>query len=357
MIIGRRALLAGTAAAAAAAPSLRRLAAARGIRFGSEILAPEITGDAAYAALVARQCAMVVPGLEAKWDHVEPADGRFDFTGLDRIAAYASGNALALRLHTLVWGLAMPAWLGPALQAGRGEAVLRRHIAAVVGRYRGRVDSWDVVNEVADPRWPAGPEGLTLTPWRRALGPDYVALAFHLTAAADPAARLLVNDDDLEYATPEAEAKRRRYLRLLEGWVAAGVPIGGFGLQAHLKPDRPIAAAAYRSWLAALAGMGLALFVTELDVQDRSLPADRAVRDRIVADTCRRYLDIALDEPAVRAVLTWGLTGRYSYLNTDARVRRADGLRARGLPYDAALRRTPMWCALAQAFRDAPARS
>ncbi|MBV9785944.1 MAG: endo-1,4-beta-xylanase [Acidisphaera sp.] len=352
----RRALLCGLAGVGRTECSLRDLAAAKGIRFGSEMLCRELA-DAAYADLVRCQCGIIVPGLEAKWDHVEPTEGDFRFAPLDRLAAFAGDAGLQLRLHTIVWGLAMPPWLVAALHEGRGETVLRRHIAAVVGRYRGRASAWDVVNEASDPRWRRGPEGLTLTPWRTALGPHYVERAFRLAAEADDRAVLFLNDDDLEYATPDAEAKRATYLRLLGTWLRRGVPIGGFGLQAHLKPERPLAVDAYRRFLAELAGMGLVLHVTELDVHDAALPGDPAARDRAVADCCRRYLDIALDEPAVKAVLTWGLSDRYTYLNTDPAVRRPDGQPARGLPYDADLRAKPMRQALIEAFAHAPRRT
>lgn len=337
-------------------PGLAEVAASRGVVFGSEVLQRELAGDAAYAALVARDCAVLVPGWEAKWDHVEPAEGRFDFAALDWIFDWAARHRMGMRLHTLVWALALPGWVKQALAAGRGEAVLRAHVAMLAGRYAGRVLAWDVVNEPTDPRWHLGPEGLTLNPWRVALGAGYVPLAFGAARRADATARLFLNDDDLEYDEPDREEKRTTYLRLLEGWLRAGVPVQGFGLQAHLKPQRRMAEAAYRRFLSELAGMGLELHITELDVQDHALPADLARRDAAIADTCRRYLDIVLDEPAVRAVVTWGLSARYTYMNSDGEVRRADGLEPRGMLYDAALRPTPMRAAVMRALLAAPKR-
>ncbi len=349
--------------AAAAAPllasdgaALKDIAARRGVAFGSEVLQSELSRDPAYAALVARECALLVPGLEAKWDHTEATEGVFDFAALDWIFDWAARHGQAVRLHTLVWGLAMPAWLPRALQDGRGDDVLHRHVAAVAGRYAGRTLAWDVVNEVSDPRWAHGPEGLTLGPWRNALGAGYVAAAFRLAAAADPQALRFINDDDLEYDEPDRGAKRATYLRLIEGWLRDGAPLQGFGLQAHLKPERPFAAAAYRRFLAELAGMGLVLHITELDVQDHTLPADLATRDRRISDVCRRYLDVALDERAVRAVLVWGLSSRYTYQTTDRSVLRSDGLEPRGLAYDRALRPTPLRAAIADALGAAPLR-
>ncbi len=349
----RRGFLAAAAASVippAGPDSLRVLAARKGLLFGSEVLAGELAGDPGYAALVARECSVVTPGLEAKFGIVEPGDGVFAFAPLDRIASFCGSNGIALHMHNMIWGVFMRPWERAALAAGRAEAVLARHVAAVAGRYAGRVAAWDVVNEPVDPRWRAGPEGLTLTPWRRALGPGEVAEAFRLTRAADPTALLMINDDNLEYAAPDRQAKRDTYLRLIEGWLRAGVPVGGFGLEAHLKPDQAIDEPALRRFLAALGGLGLQLWVTELDVEDRSLPAEAGARDRAVAAITRRYLDLVLDEPATRAVITWGLSDRHSDLSTMADTKRGDGLPSRGVPYDERLQPKPMREAIAQAF-------
>ena len=348
----RRAFLAAAAASVipAMADSLKALAARKGLLFGSEVLASELTGDPAYAALVARECSVVTPGLEAKFGIVEPGDGVFAFAPLDRIASFCSHNDIALHMHNMIWGVFMRPWERTALAAGRGEAVLARHVAAVAGRYAGRVAAWDVVNEPVDPRWRAGPEGLTMTPWRVALGPSEVAEAFRLTRAADPTALLMINDDNLEYAAPDRQAKRDTYLRLIEGWLRAGVPIGGFGFEAHLKPDQAIDEPALRRFLAALGGLGLRIWVTELDVEDRTLPAELGARDRAVAAVTRRYLDLVLDEPATRAVITWGLSDRHSDLGTMADSKRGDGLPSRGVPFDQALQPKAMHDAIAQAF-------
>ena len=89
---------------------------------------------------------------------------------------------------------------------------------------------------------------------------------------------------------------------------------------------------------------------------ERSLPGDVGARDRAVAELCRRYLDVALDELAVRMVLTWGLSDRFTYQNQDPDTRRADGLACRPLPFDERLQPTPMFAAMAQAFAHAPSR-
>lgn len=334
---------------------LRVLAARRNILFGAAVTVPEI-GDAAYASLLARECAVITPGIEAKWAFTEPAEGAFRFGPMDALTGFAAGAGLKLHMHNLVWAVGLPDWTNEALKAGRGIEILRRHIGALAARYKSHTVAWDVVNEPADPRWPAGPEGLCTTPWRVSLGPGFVAEALAMAAEADPGARLLVNDDDLEYDTDTSAKKRATYLRLIELWLRAGAKLHGFGLEAHLRPWLPIAHREYRRFLRDLASMGLEIWITELDVCDRLLPADTAIRDGAVAALTRDYLDLALDEPAVRAVITWGLTDRTTWMTRDRAGKRADGLPPRPLPYDATLRPKPMRSAMAQAFAAAPAR-
>ncbi len=346
----RRSFIAGaTSAALSGGPAtLSERASARGRQFGAMVEQRRLAGDAAYAAAVARDCAVVVPGTEAKWAATEPAPGDFRFQALDAVAAFAGVHGKRLRLHNLVWSVWNPPWLKAALAEGQGRDLLKRHIAAVAGHTVGRAWAWDVVNEPVDTRWPADADGLCTNGWWHALGPRYVEEAFWCAHEADPSARLFVNDDWLEY--PACAAKRAKYVRIIEGLVARGVPIHGFGLEAHLLPDEVFDAGPYRRFLADIAATGLTIHVTELDVRDRSLPSDADRRDAIVADALRRYLDTTLDEPAVEAVITWALTDRYNYQNTDPAMQRLDGLPSRGGLLDGDLARKPAWYAVAGAL-------
>jgi len=363
-IMQRREFLLGAAAASGSAgvalpqggQTLREVAAARNICFGSELTLADLDGIAGYGDLIAGECAIITPGLEAKWAAVEPQDGVFRFAAMDRLAAFAAAHGLKLHMHNLVWSVALPRWVVPAIADGRGADIMARHIAALVDRYQAQVESWDVVNEPADPRWPSGPEGLCTTPWRRALGADYVRRALAEAHDGNPRARLLINDDDLEYDAPDRQKKRDIYVRLLTALRRQDVTLNGFGLEAHLKPWLPIADAPYRRFLRDLAGLDLAIYVTELDVCDRTLPAEIGARDAAVAAMAKRYLDLVLDETAVTTVITWGLCDSTTWMLRDRAGQRDDGLAPRPLPYDNALRAKPMREALLAAFRHAPVR-
>jgi endo-1,4-beta-xylanase len=358
----RRQILADVCASLVALPlsesgeerlTLRAAAATRNIVFGTEVTAEDLSSDPKYADLVAQECAIVTPGIEAKWASTEPREGVFQFGKLDQIAAFAATHRLRLHMHNLIWSVALPRWTIAAIADGKGAAIIARHMSAVVNRYRDLVESWDVINEPVDPRWPSGPEGLCLTPWRQSLGPGYLALALRDAASFNSKICLMINDDDLEYAAPDRDRKREIYLRIIEALKKQEVPLHGFGLEAHLKPWLPLAEKKYRSFLSGLSDFGLKVYVTELDVCDRYLPADVIERDRAVADFTKRYLDIVLDEPAVGTVITWGLSDRSTWMRHDPSGRRNDQLAPRPLPYDAQLSPKPMRGALIEAFRHA----
>ena len=356
-VLKRRGFICGAATlpltGAGAAPtdqrSLRARAGEKKIFFGSMVTLNDIA-DPDYSRLVADECAIITPGLEAKWPAVEPAEGEFNFRPMDALADFATGSGLRLHMHNLIWGVALPRWAVAALAQGRGREIMHRHIATLAGRYRGRVHSWDVINEPIDPRWPSDRSGLVTTPWWHGMGPEFVRAAFAETAAADPACSLMINDDDLEYDLPDRERKRVTYLRLIEGWLRQGMKLNALGLEAHLKPWLPIAEQPYRRFLRDLADMGLKLRVTEFDVNDRTLPPDTAVRDRIVAGATKRFLDLVLDEPAVDTLIVWGLSDRATWMQHDPAGRRLDGLPPRPSPYDVHLAAKPMRAAIAAAL-------
>ena len=195
-------------------------------------------------------------------------------------------------------------------------------------------------------------DGLLPNVFLQAFGPDYVRRALDEAHGLDPQARLAVNDYGFDYDNPTEAARRRSFLRLLEQLKAAGAPLHEVGVQAHLDLGKgPIRRDVVAPFLQAIADLDLRIVISELDVQERDFTLPLAERDRRVADEVRRYLDIALDQPAVEGVITWGLSDIHSWLQQPELVE-AHGLN-RGLPYDAALRPKPMYRALRDAFASA----
>ncbi|MFB8789632.1 MAG: endo-1,4-beta-xylanase [Potamolinea sp.] len=338
--------------------SLKERAAAKGLIFGSAARYIDLSSNPEFAASFAKECGMLVPEWELKFGALRPSPKRFDFSQGDGLVEFAQRNNMLFRGHTLVWGQFMPDWFKNTVNGANAEELLINHIKTVAGHYAGKVHSWDVVNEVVDPSHGRA-DGLAKTPWLEFIGPDYIDLAFRVAREADPKAMLVLNDAGFEYDTREDEGKRearRVYmLKLLERLKSKGTPVQALGIQAHLEgittgfnPKK------LTNFLRDVASLGLKIQITELDVIDQKLPLDINVRDRIVAGVYEDYLSLVLSEPAVIAVLTWGLSDRstwHSQYNA-----RDDKAAVRPLPLDEQLKRKLAWNAIARAFDKAPKR-
>jgi endo-1,4-beta-xylanase len=338
--------------------SLKAKAAAKGLIYGAAGRYKDLLADPKLAASLVQDCAVLVPEWELKWSvgdqPLRPGPSQFDFTQADGMIEFAQAHNLLMRGHTLVWHWSLPDWLEEKVNRQNAERSLVSHIRTVAGRYAGQIHSWDVVNEAI--ALEDGKEnGLRNTPWLELLGPNYIDLAFQTAAEADPNALLVYNDYGLEYDRQTDAAKRTAVLKLLERLKAGGTPVHALGIQSHLGGDATdFNPSKLRRFLADVASLGLKIMITELDVIDQKLPADISTRDRIVASAYEDYLSTVLDEPAVIAVLTWGLSDRYTWLS-DFNPR-ADGAPVRPLPLDENMNRKLAWNAIARAFDQAPVR-
>jgi len=347
---------------AAESMALRKLAADKGLIYGTTISAKQITGDPEFIALVLHQAGLVVAENEMKWQVMNRGvRGDDDYGPADTIADFAFKNGLVLRGHNLLWYMRTPSWFFDLESRQEMESAVVEHIHSLAGRYRGKVHSWDVVNEPIEPK-DGQPDGLRKGVFLEMMGPGYLDLAYRTARETDPAARLVVNEYDVELDAPEQEARRAALLNLLERMQRSGTPVDAVGIQAHLScaGGPSFSPAVLRRFLAEIAGLGLTIQITELDVADEEAPADQTVRDRLVADTYSRFLDAALDEPAVKMVVTWGLSDRHSWIvrrETNESKWRKDAMLSRPLPFDADLKPKPAFEAMARAFTHAPQRT
>ena len=310
------------------------------VEWGIAVEGQPFREDAAYRDAIARTAELIVPMNGFKWGPMRYDRAGFDFTEAEEVVSFAEGLGLPVHGHTLLWYAYNPPWLDAL--TGRSELVdvLEAHIAEVVGRYRGRVRSWDVINEVVahDPitqgRWRDGV-------WRRVLGPQQVEIAFAAAHAADPAARLFINDYDLEDDTPRTRERQDAVLAIVRRLQKRNLPVHAIGMQAHLYAERTIGTANLRRFIRELAAMGVGVAVTELDVIDWRLPKDPVTRDALVANTARAFLDTVFDETVPEFVATWGLSDRYSWIGDT--FPRLDSAKARPLPLDRDLGRKPLF--------------
>ncbi|MGI4830898.1 MAG: endo-1,4-beta-xylanase [Janthinobacterium lividum] len=344
------------ARAVAGPGSLRAHAAAVGRLFGCAVVVRQLERDPALRQLVGDQAAILVPEGELKWVALRPAADRFDFEQADTLFRFAAEHRRQVRGHTLVWHNSVPTWLQASPASTDVRALLVEHIRAVVGRYRGRVHSWDVVNEAILPK-DGAPGGLRRSFWYERVGPDYIELAFRTAHEADPKAILTYNDYGVEYDNPEETERRAAILALLRDLRAKGVPVQAVGIQSHIKAAAKFSIGdGLKEYMDAVAAMGLPMYLTELDVNEDDVASnDPAVRDAEVAATYTEFLDVALANPSVKAVLCWGLSDRRTWLNDGpTHHRKQPGRPQRSLPFDPQYRPTAAFFAARASFDAAP---
>ncbi|WP_428670114.1 endo-1,4-beta-xylanase [Roseibium sp.] len=306
-------------------------AARQRVPYGAAIRTDFLETDPHYAEAVRKYCQIVVGEGGLKWIDLRPSRSSFEFDQPDRLIAFADANGMTMRGHTLIWYAAMPDWTVEIDTAKEAEFELIHHIEVVVGRYRGRIPNWDVVNEpISEDPDKEGP--LRDSIWLQQLGEDYIELAFRTAAATDQNTQLVLNDFDFEKATPVSRKRRSLMLDLLKKLKDRDVPVHALGLQGHLTGEAEIDKDGLSRFVEDAHGLGLDILVTELDVIDNNLPANQGVRDQIAAMRVNDYLSAICDVVEPKSILTWGLSDKYTWV--PIWFSRRDGLPNRPLPLD-----------------------
>ena len=288
---------------------LRHLAAGQGRSLGVAVnrFAFNAADDRLYREVLAREFNMVTAENVMKFEHLQPTQDAYDFRAADELIAFAEANDMQVRGHTLVWHNQLPDWLEEGVWS-REEliAILEEHISTVVGRYRGRVDYWDVVNEAMDDH--SGT--LRNTFWLDGIGPDYVDIAFQAARAADPDAVLYYND----YGAEALNGKSNAIYDMVEDMVLRGIPIDGVGFQMHTNTDHPPPNWSVLANIDRLAELGLEVQFTEMDVRTtigyetlQTHLSDQAV-------VYNETTEICLARDACTGLSFWGFTDRYSWI-------------------------------------------
>jgi endo-1,4-beta-xylanase len=280
-------------------------------RIGAALSWDQISGrEPDGLALVERHFNTITPENILKWEAVHPEPGRYDFEAADRYVALGEKHKMFIVGHCLVWFHQTPAWVFHD-DSGRPlsrEALLKRmrdHIFTVMGRYKGRIHGWDVVNEAV-----TAEGGFRKSPWLEIIGEDYVQKAFEYAREADPNAELYYNDYD-----EEKPAKCEAVVRLVRGLQSKGIRVDGVGVQGHWFLDYPSLEEIETSF-ETLAQLGVKLMVTELDVgvlpfypvdapmvdlssfdpaaQKKHNPYPDGLPDSVQATLARRYAELFL---------------------------------------------------------------
>ena len=336
----RRELIAGGLGAIGCAAAGTTAVAGNGaVPFGAAVRPGALLRDRAYRLALLKYCQQIVPESELKWAFVRPTPERFDFRAADGIVHFATRNGLAPRGHTLVWYAAMPDWAKNMTSPREAERQMRLHIDTTVARYRGKIRSWDVVNEAMAKRATRYSD-LRPSVWSEVLGQDYIEMALRATAAVDPDCELVVNENDLAPTGRAYEVRRRAFLDRLKRLRDRDVPLHAVGIQGHIRGDWPVDRDGIQRLVAGIRDLGLDVLVTELDVIDHRLPADEGVRDRIVAEKADALLGSIFEVVRPKAIVTWGISDRYTWV--PIWFSRGDKLKNRPLPLDANMRPKPL---------------
>ena len=260
--------------------------------------------NVAAAATVAREFNTITPENDMKWGPIHPERDSFNWGPADAYVAYGEKHDMWIVGHALVWYLQVADYVGQVTDPEEMRAVLREHINAVAGRYRGRVDAWDVLNEAIDD------EGGTLRSWPVAdvLGPDYVTEVFQMAREAAPDAELYYND----YNAWQPE-KRAGMMRLLKRALENGAPIDGIGIQGHYHLDEPridqIEAA-----IEDFASLDLPIMFTEVDVNVLPNPWSNVSADPRLSFEPTPFMNPYPDPATVPDSLMTALADRYEDL-------------------------------------------
>jgi endo-1,4-beta-xylanase len=211
--------------------------------------------NATIASIAGTQFDMVTPGNEMKWDTTEPSNGSYNFAPGDGIVSFAQAHGMRVRGHNLVWHSQLPGWVS-ALPLGQVQGAMEAHVTTEVTHYKGKIYAWDVVNE------PFNEDGS----YRQDVfynafggGEQYIADALKTAHAADPNAKLYLNDYNIE----GENAKSNAMYALAQQLLAQGVPLGGIGLESHFIVGQ--VPSSMQANMARFAALGLDVAVTELD--------------------------------------------------------------------------------------------
>jgi len=288
---------------AAAADSLRTLANAKGKAIGTAVQASALANDAKYSAGVSREFNSVTPENEMKWDATEPSQGSFNFASSDAIVNFAMTNGETVRGHNLVWHSQLPSWVtNSGFTAAQLQTVMQNHIAGVAGHFKGKITAWDVVNE------PFNEDGsFRSSIWFQNLGMGYIATALNAAHQADPAAKLYLNDFNIEGVNNKSTAM----LNLVKSLKAQGTPIDGVGFESHFILGQ--IPSDLQTNIQRFISAGVSVWITELDVRVTSLPETQA-NLTTQAQNYTSVTNACLALAGCVGITVWEYTDKYSWV-------------------------------------------
>lgn len=314
--------------------TLKDAAAVRHLWIGAA-LASHMADDADYYSVAASEFNYLTPENEMKWSVTEPSPNTFNFAGGDQLVAFAQAHQMRVKGHTLVWHSQLPSWVQALSTADEVRRAMTNHIQTVAGRYQGKLAAWDVVNEAIDDNF-GNP--LRASVFQKRLGDTYIDEAFRIAHQADPNALLFYNDYGIEGMGSKANAAYELVKRLK----ASGVPIDGVGLQMHIGGTGSPTTVDVIANMKRIAQLGLLVNISEMDVSLCSTTGDESTKFAVQEQRYREIVAACVAEPMCHAITLWGITDKYSWLNT-AFPCASESSSPWALPWDDSYVRKPAW--------------
>lgn len=303
---------------------------------GAAINVNTLKNNEAYRNTVIREMSSITGENAMKMNTISQGRQSYNWEDADYLVSFAAENNIRVHGHTLIWYKHTPAWVAAfSGTVDDWKTILKEYIQDVVGRYKGKVASWDVVNEIIN-------DNGTLRDciWLQKIGPDYISLAFQYAHEADPAALLFYNDYGHEYS----HARRLAAYHLADSLAKTGVPIHGIGLQMHTNINRALDDLRYAVTAAAVTG--LKVHVSELDVAvnpDKNVTSFTEALALAQKNSYRAVAKAMMDIPEAQryGITMWGVHDPSSWLSPNPDW---------ALPFDNNFGKKPAYDGLLQGF-------
>lgn len=313
----------------------------REIRFGAAVQPKLIEKYPEYAETLSSEFDLIVPENSMKMSAIHPNINEYFFEDTDKLVNFASNNNMAVRGHILVYSRKMADWFNNITDKGTMEKQLEEHVKTLVGRYKGKIYAWDVINEEFD-----FDGNHQQSPLYKMLGDSYIEKSFKWAHEVDPEAKLFVN----EFGIEEMNSRADLTYKMIEGLLAKDVPVHGIGFQMHRAigtddwfPGIPDLESVRKNF-ERFAKLGLEIHITEMDVPIQKGTGTYEEKMVEQAKVYKDILEVALSIDAFKAFIVWGVTDKINWIDY------ISGQEDAPLLFDREYKKKPAYFSLIEAF-------